>query len=313
MRFQSERKEDLHVNTPENRRSTLAFHASLLILAAMIYGAIFPVNRFAAESGWQPLSFAFQQALFAGIALTLIGVLTGIRPGVTRSHLSAYLAIGGLVVGLPMGLLVAAARHLDASVLTLVLCLSPIFTLFIGSLLGIEKLSRNMLIGMLLGIVGIAVIVIPQSAVLRQGTWGWFLLSLGAPVMFATANNLAKYIRPPATHSLAMAAGTLLGAAVVALAVMLLFGETMILPPSDLPRLWPLAAAVVINAAFYFLFFETIRIMGPARFSFFNYLAVAAGVIWSMIVFREQPASFYWLAIAIMFAGMYVALGRKQA
>jgi drug/metabolite transporter (DMT)-like permease len=196
-------------------------------------------------------------------------------------------------------------------VVTLVLCLSPIFTLFIGALLGIERLSRNMLIGMLLGIMGIAVIVIPQSAVLREGTWGWFLLSLGAPVMFATANNLAKYLRPPATHSLSMAAGTLLGAAAVALLVLLVFGERMVLPPSDAARLWPLACAVAINAAFYVLFFETIRIMGPARFSFFNYLAVAAGVIWSMIVFREEPSGFYWIAIVIMFGGMYLALSKK--
>lgn len=301
------------MNTASKSGSTLAFHVSLLLLAAVIYGAIFPVNRFAAEAGWQPLSFAFQQALFAGLALTVAGLLFGIRPAVTAKHLAAYVAIGGLVVGLPMGLLVAAASHLDASVLTLVLCLSPIFTLFIGSLLGIERMSRTMLAGMLLGIAGIAVIVIPQSAVLRQGTWGWFLLSLGAPVMFATANNLAKYMRPPATHSLSMASGTLFGAAAVALVVSLLFGETMFLPPSEPGRLWPLAAATLINAAFYYLFFETIRIMGPARFSFFNYLAVAAGVIWSMIVFREQPGSFYWLAIIIMFAGMYLALGRKTS
>jgi drug/metabolite transporter (DMT)-like permease len=237
----------------------------------------------------------------------------GIRPALTPSHLIAYLLIGGLVVGLPMGLLVAAASHLDASVVTLVLCLSPILTLFIGAVLGIERLSRSMLLGMLLGIVGIAVIVVPQSAVLRQGTWGWFLLSLLAPVMFATANNLAKYLRPPATHSLAMASGTLLGAALVSLVVLLLFGENMMLPPTDPARLWPLIAAIVINAAFYVLFFETIRIMGPARFSFFNYLAVAAGVIWSMIVFHEQPAGLYWLAILIMFGGMYLALGRKSS
>lgn len=299
------------MDTEGNRRSALAFHIFLLLLAAVIYGAIFPVNRFAAEAGWQPLSFAFQQALFAGLALLLAGVPAGIKPGMTGSHLKAYVAIGGLVVGLPMGLLVAAASHLDASVVTLVLCLSPIFTLFIGSLLGIERMSRTMLIGMLLGIVGIAVIVIPQSAVLREGTWGWFLLSLGAPVMFATANNLAKYMRPPATHSLAMASGTLLGAAAVALAVLLLFGERMVLPPTNPAQLWPLAAAAAINAAFYYLFFEIIRIMGPARFSFFNYLAVAAGVMWSMIVFHEQPAGFYWLAILLMFGGMYLALSRK--
>jgi drug/metabolite transporter (DMT)-like permease len=299
------------MNEVRNQRSHLLLHAALLLLAAVIYGAVFPVNRFAAEAGWQPLSFAFQQALLAGLVLAIAGALGGIRPALSRKHLGAYVAIGGLVVGLPMGLLVAAANHLDASVVTLVLCLSPIFTLFIGAMLGIETVSRNMLIGMLLGIIGIAVIVIPQSAVLRQGTWGWFLLSLGAPVMFATANNLAKYLRPPATHSLAMASGTLFGAALVSLIVLLLSGERMILPPSNPAQLWPLAAAVTINAAFYVLFFETIRIMGPARFSFFNYLAVAAGVLWSMAVFREQPANLYWLAILIMFGGMYLALTKR--
>ena len=293
------------------QRSDLLRHAALLLLAAVIYGAIFPVNRFAAEAGWQPLSFAFQQALFAGLLLAIAGAFGGIRPALSGKHLVAYVAIGGLVVGLPMGLLVAAAKHLDASVVTLVLCLSPILTLFIGAMLGIETVSRNMLIGMLLGIIGIAVIVVPQSAVLREGTWGWFLLSLGAPVMFATANNLAKYLRPPATHSLAMASGTLFGAALVSMIVLLLFGERMILPPANSAQLWPLAAAVAINAAFYVLFFETIRIMGPARFSFFNYLAVAAGVLWSMAVFREQPASLYWLAILIMFGGMYLALTKR--
>ena len=299
------------MESERGQTSTLAFHVLLLLLAAAIFGGIFPVNRFAAEAGWQPLSFAFQQALFAGVLLVIIGLALGIRPGTSLSHLSADVVIGGLVIGLPMGLLVAAASHLDASVVTLVLCLSPIITLVIGSFLGIERFSRNMLIGMLLGIVGIAVIVVPQSAVLREGTWGWFLLSLGAPVMFATANNLAKYMRPPATPSLAMASGTLLGAAAVALVVLLVFGERMILPPSDPAQLWPLIAASAINAAFYYLFFEIIRIMGPARFSFFNYLAVAAGIIWSMLVFGERPASLYWLAILIMFAGMYLALARK--
>jgi len=295
----------------DSRPPSLVFDILLLLLAAMIYGAIFPVNRFAAEAGWPPLSFAFQQSLAAGLVLTVAAVILRVPLGVTGSHLRAYVAIGGLVVGLPMGLLVSAASHLDASVVTLVLCLSPIFTLFIGTLLGVETFSRSTFYGMLLGIVGIAVIVVPQTAVLREGTWGWFLLSLGAPVMFATANNLAKWMRPPATHSLAMAAGTLLGAAAVSLAVMIPMGERMVLPPTGAAQLWPLVAAAAINAAFYYLFFEIIRIMGPARFSFFNYLAVAAGIIWSMIVFREQPAALYWLAILIMFGGMYLALSRR--
>jgi len=183
----------------------------MIIVAALIYGAIFPVNRIAIDIGWPPLSFSFLQSLGGSVVLALVAFIKGERIGLTRSHLMAYIVIGGLVVGLPMGLLVTAAPYLDPSVLTLVLCLSPILTLFIGILLRIETFDRRILFGMIMGLIGIGLIVSPQTGILAPESAGWFVISLGAPVMFATANNLAQYIRPPATGSLSMAAGTLGG------------------------------------------------------------------------------------------------------
>ena len=285
----------------------------MIFAAALIYGAIFPVNRIAADLGWPPLSFSFLQSLGGAVVLGLVALIRGERIGVTRSHFLAYILIGGLVVGLPMGLLVTAAPHLDPSVLTLVLCLSPILTLFIGILLRIETFDRRILLGMILGIVGIGLIVSPQTGILAPDSAAWFFVSLGAPVMFATANNLAQYIRPAATGSLSMAAGTLGGAAFVALLIVPLFGQTPI--PANLGQdmVMPLVAAAAINAAFYVLFFEIIRRVGPAKFSFFNYLAVVAGILWSLVVFREPPPTLFWLAIIVMFAGMSIALRKKPA
>lgn len=285
----------------------------MIIAAALIYGAIFPVNRIAADLGWPPLSFSFLQSLGGAVVLGLVALIRGERIGVTRSHLLAYVLIGGLVVGLPMGLLVTAAPHLDPSVLTLVLCLSPILTLFIGILLRIEVFDRRILLGMILGIIGIGLIVSPQTGILAPDSAVWFFVSLGAPVMFATANNLAQYIRPVATGSLSMAAGTLGGAALVALLIVPLFGQTPI--PANLGQdmAMPLVAAAAINAVFYVLFFEIIRRVGPAKFSFFNYLAVVAGILWSLVVFRETPPTLFWLAIVVMFSGMAIALRKKPA
>ena len=261
----------------------------------------------------QSNSFSFLQSLGGAVVLGLVALIRGEKIGVTRSHILAYILIGGLVVGLPMGLLVTAAPHLDPSVLTLVLCLSPILTLFIGILLRIETFDRRILLGMILGIVGIGLIVSPQTGILAPDSAVWFFVSLGAPVMFATANNLAQYIRPAATGSLSMAAGTLGGAALVALLIVPFFGQTPI--PANLGQdmVMPLVAAAAINAAFYVLFFEIIRRVGPAKFSFFNYLAVVAGILWSLVVFREPPPTLFWVAIIVMFAGMAIALRKKPA
>jgi drug/metabolite transporter (DMT)-like permease len=284
--------------------------AGLLVFAAAIYGGIFPVNRLAAEAQWPPMGFAFAQSLLAG--LVLAGVAMAAHGGFAASaaHLRAYLVMGGLVVGLPIGILVAAAQHLDASVLTLVLCLSPILTLFIGALAGLERFDRRTFAGMLLGAAGVAVIALPGAGVVGADGVFWFLVALTAPVMFATANNCAKWLRPPGASSMTMAAGTLLGAAAVAGVVMLALGSA-VLPAADTSGgLLPIVLATAINAVFFWLFFELVARIGPARFSLFNYLAVAAGILWSLVAFHEKPASLFWVALLLMVAAMYLALSR---
>lgn len=285
--------------------------AALLVLAAAIYGAIFPVNRLAAEALWPPIGFAFLQSLLAGVAVLAVLVLRREAFPLGTSHLVTYLVIGGLVVGLPVGILVSAAAHLDASVLTLVLCLSPILTLLIGALAGRERFDRSTFFGMVLGTAGIALIAMPDAGIIDTDAIGWFLLALLAPVMFATANNCAKWLRPAGASSAAMAAGTLFGGAAVSFVVVLWFGGTMTPPFLTQDSVLPLVLATAINAAFFWLFFAIVGRIGPARFSLFNYLAVAAGILWSLAVFNEKPASFFWVALILMLSGMYLALSRK--
>lgn len=284
--------------------------AGLLVFAAAIYGGIFPVNRLAAEALWPPMGFAFAQSLLAGLVLAGVAITSGRGFAASAAYLRAYLVMGGLVVGLPIGILVAAAQHLDASVLTLVLCLSPILTLFIGALAGLERFDRRTFAGMLLGAAGVAVIALPGAGVVGADGVFWFLVALTAPVMFATANNCAKWLRPEGASSMTMAAGTLLGAAGVAGVVMLALGGA-ILPAADtVGGLLPIILATAINAVFFWLFFELVARIGPARFSLFNYLAVAAGILWSLVAFHEKPASLFWVALLLMVAAMYLALSR---
>ena len=130
--------------------------------------------------------------------------------------------------------------------------------------------------------------------------------------MFATANNCAKWLRPEGASSTIMSAGTLLGGAAVSFVVMLGFGGAVAPPSLTVSSLLPLVLATAINATFFALFFEIVARIGPARFSLFNYLAVAAGILWSLAVFSEKPAGLFWIALVLMFGGMYVALSRRS-
>lgn len=287
---------------------TRARTLGLLLIAALLYGGIFPVNRMAAEAGWPPMAFAVMPALFGGLVLLAIGAVKGDLPSLAPRALLADLVIGGLVLGLPIGILVKSAQYVPASTMTLVLCLAPIFTLLIAAATGSERFGIRVLGGMLLGTLGIALIVWPESGVLELGSLRWFLLALLAPVMFATANNCAVWLRPPAASALAMAAGTQLGGAAVATVVALGMGADFWPASSGNAQFLPLILSVIINAIFFQLFFYLVATIGPARFSIFNYMAVIAGIVWSMLIFGEVPKPVFWLAAATMLLGMHIAL-----
>jgi drug/metabolite transporter (DMT)-like permease len=282
----------------------------LLLSAAAIYGSVFTVNKIAAIGGAPALAYAFWQSFGAGLVLWVVLRLRGERLSVSRQHLTGYIVIGALIVGIPISLLTYIAPKLPAGVMTLVLALSPPFTFMISVLTRVERFRWLGLVGLLFGFAGVVLVVAPGATLGAPQAWAWFLLALAAPVMFAGSNVAAAILRPPASSSVAMGAGVLFGSALVLLPVMLAAGQFWIPERLDDAAIATLLA-IAINAVFLVLFFEIIRRAGPVFFAQFNYLAVLAGVAWGAIVFRERLSIFLVLAMALMFVGVFLSGYRR--
>lgn len=283
----------------------------MLVGAGASYGLIFPVNRMAAEAGWPPVSFALFQALIGFVALAAVVLARGGKLVPSSRHAVSFLVLGALAIGLPIGLLTKTASHVPASTLTLILALSPVFTLAFATLLRLEVFRVQTLLAVFLGLCGVALIAWPGSQGLEAGATSWFLLALLAPVMFAACNVSASLLRPPATTSATMTAGMLGGAAIVAAPVALLTDPALLPPSLSGAALLPLLIAAAVNVVFFLLYFELVRRAGPTFMSTFNYLAIIAGIAWSLLLFREQPPAVFWIALLLMLASVFVAVSRK--
>jgi drug/metabolite transporter (DMT)-like permease len=273
-----------------------------LVGAAIVYGAIFSVNKLAAAAGTPPLAQGFWQSLGGGLLLLIILALKGRKLALGRRHLLSYLVIGALAVGVPMSLLTYAAPHLPAGLQTIVLALSPPLTYFLGMLARIERFRVLGLLGLAFGFAGVLVIIVglglEESA---PDAWRWFALSLIAPLLFACSNLAAALLRPPLSSSLSMAAGMLVGSSAMLIPIMAIAGQASV--PTGAGAIAALIAAA-INAVFFVLFFEIIRLAGPTFFAQFNYLAVLAGVGWSIAIFGEGLSIYFFVAMLLMFAGV---------
>jgi drug/metabolite transporter (DMT)-like permease len=281
-------------------------NVALLVTASLVYGSVFSLNKLAAEAGWQPMQFAFAQSLLAGLVLVGVVVLRRQVPRPTLRLLLACLVIGSLFVGLPITLLSHVAPHLPAAMTTLVLALSPVVTLIVAILVKLEAFRWQALAGIACGLAGIAILVAPGATTGGDAAAGWFLLALLAPVMFGLGNVLSSLLRPPVTASTAMAGGALLGSAVVLLPLMALNG-LLHWPALASGAASPMLLASLVNAVFFVMLFEIIRRAGPTFFAQFNYLAVLAGVAWGAVLFGERPGLVFWLALALMLAGVFFA------
>ena len=188
----------------------------------------------------------------------------------------------------------------------MVLALSPPCTFIMGVAARVERFRWLGLLGLLFGFAGVVLIVAPGASAAEPIAWQWFLLALLAPVMFAGSNIAAALLQPPASSSLATAAGVLLGSALVLLPVMLLAGQVWVPTRLDQAAIGTLLA-VAINAAFLVLFLEIIRRAGPVFFAQFNYLAVLAGVAWGAAIFGER-LSIYVIAAMVLLINFAVDL-----
>lgn len=283
-----------------------------LIAAAVVYGSIFTVNKLAAGDGVPPLAYGFWQSFGAGLVLWIALTLRGEKLGLSRTHLLSYLAVGALAIGLPMSLLTYVAPRLPAGLLTIVLAWSPPLTFVFSVIARLERFRVLGLLGLAFGFAGVLVIIGPGMSASAPGAGAWFLLALIAPVLFACANVTAALLRPPVSSSLSMGAGVLLGSSVVVLPIMVAAGQSWV--PADLagPGAMAVLMAIGINAVFIVLFFEIIRIAGPTFFAQFNYLAVLAGVAWSMLVFGERPSLQFFIAMLLMFLGVFLSAARPR-
>jgi drug/metabolite transporter (DMT)-like permease len=129
--------------------------------------------------------------------------------------------------------------------------------------------------------------------------------------MFAACNVAASILGPPATTTATMAAGMLGGAAIVAAPVALLADPALLPPSLSGAALLPLLIAAAVNVVFFLLYFEVVRRAGPTFMSTFNYVAIPAGIAWSMLIFGEQPSAVFWIALLLMLASVFVAVSRK--
>ena len=275
------------------------------LAAALLVGASTPAAKTLAVE-MHPVLLA--GLLYAGSGLGLSAWLAVRRGGSMRlqrselAWLAGAVASGGVVAPVLLMLGLAATGAAAASLL---LNLEGVFTALLAWFAFKENFDRRIALGMALIVAGGAVLSI-EPAALGGVSFGALAVAL-ACLAWALDNNLTRRISAGDATTIAAVKGVVAGLVNLAIAAALGAG-------------WPgVTAAAVAGLIGLFgygvslaLFVVALRGLGAARTGAYFSTAPFVGVALSLAVLGETPDAAFWIAAALMAAGVWLHLTERH-
>lgn len=284
-----------------------------MLLLAAVWGASFLFLRMAAPVVG-PVAVAAIRV--SGAALLLLpvliwrGDLARLKPWLPALLVSALLSYVFPFLGLSQ-----AARSLPAGLLSILNATTPLWGALVGWWWAGERLSSGRLLGLAIGIGGVALLAADRSQIGSGAAWQAVSLCLASTLMYALAVHHAKHYLS-GLSPVSVSAGSL-GCA----ALMLALPAWWIGPqPTHGPALhWDqvpvttwgaaLGLAVLCTALAYLLFYRLIARVGPTKALTVTFLIPVFGMLWGSLFLNEQVSTSMMASTTVIVLGTLLSSG----
>ncbi len=288
----------------------LGAYGSLLLLGA-IWGASFLLIKIGvAEMG--PITLAMLRTALASVTLGLL--LAAQRQRLSRDvhfwrHLLVMAALG---IALPFAAISWGTQHIPSSLSAILNAAMPLFTFGLVVASGGEAAGLRQLLGVLLGLGGILILVLPQ---LLQGGAQANVLGQLAVLLAALSYALAiTYANRHLTSQspLHVSFGQLTLAAL--LLAPLALAEDSWRAPLTYRSLAAVAVLGILGTAIaYLIYYRLIGQMGATFTSLVTYISPVFGVFWGRLILDEQLGWNAFAALGLILGGLLLVRGRPPA
>ena len=278
-----------------------------------VWGFFFILIKTSVTNGIEPISYVFWFSIGAGTIVYAIGLIRREVPRFERSHISYYVKAALMRFTFANMILYTAQGKLPVGLMAVIMAFMPIFTYALSLAFRVEQLVSVRVAGVLLGIGGALMILLPKSSLPDPSFAIWVLIGFCVPLMHGSAYVLlSEKHRPQGSTSLGIAAGTLYASAVISLVLALATGKfQMLWPPFTKGELAMMLHIVLAGLNFYGVF-ELVRIAGPTYMSQSSSVAVGYGVLFGYLILDETLSLWVWGAIALILSGVALVNIRQK-
>ena len=256
----------------------------LLVLLPLIWALHF---AFIKKIGADDDALAALTALLAGLCALYFGALVLNRQlfVFSRDRVIFFLVAGVLAYVVPLGVEMLAAPKIDAAVLTMIVSLTPVFTVAVAMGLRLIRPALRLILSVVVGTSGILLLLLESNTSVESPTI-WIIIACLVPLAYAVDALYVEHFWPKGLNALQVAFGESLMSLLILLGLTLLAGV-----PGSAIGAWFLQTdfliLCVLTAIEVLLFFYLISRVGAVMVNISSFLVLPAGFFWGWLIFDE--------------------------
>lgn len=285
---------------------TAASFFRLLCLAA-IWGGSFLFMRVAANTFGPAYLIEFRVG-FAAIALLLISIYLKKKLSFT-AHTKHFFIIGLFNTAAPFLFFAYAAQTLNASTLSILNSTAPIWSALIGFIWYRSPLTKKAILGMVIGITGVAVLVGWSALKIGEEAILPIIASLLAACSYGIATNYTK--NAPQIPAFNNAHGSMWAAVIWVLPLLPFL--PMRAEPTSIEWSSVVALGVVCTGLAYLLYFRLVSEVGPASALSVTFLIPVFGILWGYLILDEPIGFNTIIGTILVLSGTMLVTGFSPA
>ncbi len=281
----------------------------LLLLLSVVWGGSFFFSKIAVGE-LPPLTVVLARVVLAALALNAVVLLSGRRLPREPRLWGALFVMGLLNNVVPFSLIFWGQTQIASGLASILNATTPLFTVLVAHVATRdERLTASRLLGVLVGVAGVAIMIGPGAFAGGGGATLAKIAVLGAALSYAFASIWGRRFRglPPTIT----AAGQLTASAVVMAPLALLADRPWTLAMPSGRVLWAIAAlALISTAAGYLLYFAVLARAGATNVSLVTLLIPPSALLLGALFLAEQFAPRDLAGLICIAAGLAAIDGR---
>lgn len=289
------------------------FLFGVLILMGAGWGATQPLSKVAVSEGYRHFGLIFWQSVIGCIVLGGLQIARRRPLRFTKATLLVFVFVALIGTVIPNATSYEALRHLPAGLTAILLALIPMIAFPVALALGNERFQFSRLIGLGLGLCGVALIVGPDASLPDRAAIIFVPLMLISVLCYACEGNVLARWGTAGMDPAEVLLGATLLSVVFSLGLALVTGQFIVLrAPFGAPDA-ALLATSVISIVVYTGYVWMVGRAGPIFAGQVSYLVTGFGVLWSIIFLGETYSGWLWAALGLMLLGLFFVQPRPRA